>query len=127
EPAKVCFIANDFLESTLQTNPSFTNGFLHFYSDELQRSERRLRDLVHMNVRGRVALALLEIAEFFGTAPDKFIAVPIMRQDIASYAGTTYETVFKLMTDFTQNKIITTDGKRIRILKPGALKAFIKK
>jgi CRP/FNR family transcriptional regulator len=125
ESVKVCYIPNDFLEATLKTNVSFSHALIQIYADELQKAEKRMRDLVHMEVKGRVALALIEMAEFFGTDTGNFIAVPVLRQDIASYAGTTYETVFKLLTEFTSKKIISTLGKSIKINSPGALKQLI--
>ncbi len=84
-----------------------------------------MRDPAHMDVKGRIAGALLETAGFFGLDEQKFIAVAITRQDIASYSGTTYETVFKCFNELTQKKIISTSGKSIRIHQPALLKRFI--
>ncbi|RYE54193.1 MAG: Crp/Fnr family transcriptional regulator [Sphingobacteriales bacterium] len=125
ENCSACFISNDFLEATLKSSPVFALALLEIYEDELQKAERRMRDLVHMDVKGRVALALTEIAEIFGTNSEQFINIPILRQDIASYAGTTYETVFKLLTDFSAKKMISTSGKQIRIDKPVEMKELI--
>jgi CRP/FNR family transcriptional regulator len=83
-----------------------------------------MRDLAHMEVKGRIADAVLELAEVFGMDQNKTIAASITRQDIASYAGTTYETVFKFFTELTQAKIISTSGKSIKINTPDRLKQF---
>lgn len=125
EDSKVCFIANDFLEATLKTNHALTYRLMQFYAAELQKAEQRMRDLAHMEVKGRIASALLEISGFFGLDKNKFIAIPITRQDIASYAGTTYETVFKFFTELVAAKIISTSGKSIRIHEPGQLKEYV--
>jgi len=69
-----------------------------------------------MEVKGRIAGALLEIAN---------LPFTITRQDIASYAGTTYETVFKFLTELTNGKIISTSGKNIRIDDPAHLEKYI--
>jgi CRP-like cAMP-binding protein len=127
EDSKVCFITNDFLEATLKTNPSFTYQLLHFYADELQKAEKRMRNLAHMEVKGRIADALLEISKISGLTKDKFIALTVSRQDIASYAGTTYETVFKFLTELSQTKIISTAGKNIKINSTEKLKQYILK
>jgi CRP/FNR family transcriptional regulator len=116
EDSQLCYIPNDFLESSLKANPNLTYQLMHFYAAELQRTEQRMRDMVHMEVKGRVAGALLEIAE---------LPLTITRQDIASYAGTTYETVFKFFTELTKGKIISTSGKNIRINDPARLKKYI--
>jgi CRP-like cAMP-binding protein len=115
EDCTVCFVQEDFLEASLKANPTLTYRFLQFYSAELQKAEQRMRDLVHMETRGRIAGALLEMSNKFGTNREGFISMPVSRQDIASYAGTTYETLFKLFNDFKREKIITTSGKFIKI------------
>lgn len=125
EDSKVCYIPNDLFEATLKTNPSFTLTLMKLYAAELQKAEKRMRDLVHMEVKGRLALALLEIADIFGSDAEQYIALPIQRQDIAFYAGTTYETVFKFFSELTQKNILHTSGKNIRINDSEALKQFI--
>ena len=125
EDTRVCYIPNDFLEATLQTNPRFTYRLMHLYANELQKAEKRMRDMALMEVKGRIALALLEIADMYGTDDEKYIAVPITRQDIASYAGTTYETIFKFFTELIIQNILSTIGKRIKINDAAALQKFI--
>ncbi|HEU4634315.1 MAG TPA: Crp/Fnr family transcriptional regulator [Flavisolibacter sp.] len=125
EDTKACFITNSFLEATLKTNSSFTYKLMHFYAHELQRAEKRMRNLAHMEVKGRIADALLELASVFGQDPAKYIAASVTRQDIASYAGTTYETVFKFFNELTAAKIISTTGKSIKINNSNKLKQFI--
>lgn len=125
EDTSVCFITNQFLEASLKTNHELTYKLMHFYATELQKAEKRMRDLAHMEVKGRIADALLEIASLYGFSHDKFIAASITRQDISSYAGTTYETVFKFFTELTNSNIISTSGKNIKINKPEQLRKFI--
>ena len=121
--AKLCFIDNHFLETTLKTNPGFTLQLMHYYAVELQKAEKRMRNMVHMDVKSRLAEALLDLSHLFSNQENNEITVN--RQDIASYAGTTYETVFKFFTELLNHKIISASGKTIRILQPDKLHAFI--
>jgi CRP/FNR family transcriptional regulator len=121
EDTMACFAGNDFLELSMKANPSLTYTLMHFYATELQRAEKRLRDITHMEVKGRIAGALLDILQTFGTDNDQFLALKLTRQDIAAYAGTTYETVFKFFAELTATGIITTSGKDIRINRPEKL------
>ena len=120
---KICFIDNHLLETTLKTNPGFTLELMHYYAVELQKTEKRMRNLVHMDVKSRLAEALLDLSHLFSHQENNDIIVN--RQDIASYAGTTYETVFKIFTELINQKIISASGKTIRILQPDKLQALI--
>lgn len=125
EDSLICFIENDFFETSLINNPSLTYQFMQLYADELQKAEGRMRNLALMEVKGRIAETLLELSETFGTGRNKYIAVPVTRQDIAAYAGTTYETVFKFLRILVHDKVISVSGKSIRLNDTVRLKSFI--
>ena len=84
-----------------------------------------MRNLAMMEVKGRIADALLELLTVFGTNKSKYISLPVNRQDIAAYAGTTYETVFKFLRILIASKTISVNGKSIRINDVEKLKSFI--
>ena len=121
EDTVACFATNEFLELSMKANPSLTYTLMHFYAMELQKAEQRMRDLIHREVKGRIAGALLDIRQTFGTDKDQFLALKLTRQDIAAFAGTTYETVFKFFAELVAAGIITTSGKDIRIDRPEKL------
>ncbi len=125
EDTIACFIGNEFLELSLKANPSLTYTLMQFYAVELQKAEKRMRDLTHMEVKGRIAAALLDIRQTFGKDKDQFLALKLTRQDIAAYAGTTYETVFKFFAELIAAGIIATSGKDIRIERPEKLNQII--
>lgn len=116
EETKACFVPIDFLKASFRANPGLTYEVLQFYSTELQRTEKRMSDIAHMDVKGRIANALLAVQDAVGLEENGFFRVAISRQDIASYAGTIYETVFKVFTEWISAGIIVTEGKRIRII-----------
>lgn len=125
EPTKACFIPTEHLEASLRTNPALSYKLMQFYASELQNAEQRMNDLAHLDTKGRTATALLMLKDTYGLSDDGYINITISRQDIASYAGTIYETVFKIFGEWTNNKAIATDGKRIKILKEELLKDCI--
>ena len=126
EDSKACFISNSFLETTLKADHAFTYRLMQFYAAELQKAEMRMRNLALMEVKGRIAEALLELLDVYGTNKSKYISVTVTRQDIAAYAGITYETVFKFLKTLIPAKIIQVSGKSIRINNPDKLRAFVK-
>lgn len=115
-PVVLCYINLDFLNASLRTNYSFIYRLLQFFAEELQESEKRMRNLAHMQVKGRVALALLALRDKFGSTPEHAIDFTLSRQDLASFTGTTYETVFRIMNELVKDHILSLTGKDIRIL-----------
>jgi CRP/FNR family transcriptional regulator len=125
EPTTVCFVTSAFLEASLKTNPGFLYTMMQLYAGELQKAEKRMRNLAMMEVKGRIADALLTIQETFRVDAEGYIKVPVTRHDIAAYAGTTYETVFKLFTEWSGSGLMETSGKSIRINDSHQLRGFI--
>ena len=116
EPVTVCFIDIDFFQATLKVNHGFMHELMMFYAQELQESEKNMRNLVHMPVKGRLANALLLLRDKFGTSEDGTIDMTLSRQDLASYTGTTYETAFRIMSELIQENVIAVSGKSIAVM-----------
>jgi len=112
----VCFVDLDFFMATLKVNPSYLFDLMMFFASELKESEKRMRNLAHMNTKGRIGQALLTLKEKFGTDTSGFINIDISRQDLASYSGTTYETLFKMLNEFAEEKSIFLHEKKIKII-----------
>lgn len=115
ENTTACYISNEFLQATIKANPSFVQMMMQLYAAELQKAEKRMRDLATMPVKSRVAEALFVIRHAFGVDTEGYFSIPVTRTDIASYAGTTYEAVFRLLAAWTRDGLVTTAGKKIRI------------
>lgn len=116
EPVSVCFVDLEFFQTTLKVNQEFMYGLLLFFAGELQESERKMRNLAHMQVKGRVAQALLSLEEKFGRSPEGHIGITLSRQDLASLVGATYETVFRIINELAQEELIGLDAKNIAII-----------
>ena len=121
EAVDVCFIDLDFFQATLKVNYDFIYQLLLFFADELQESERKMRNLAHMQVKGRIAQALLALKDKFGVTREGFIDMSLSRQDLASFTGTTYETVFRILNEFAADQLIALDAKNITIIDAGKL------
>lgn len=115
ENAVVCFIELDFFIATLKVNNEFLFQLMMFYASELKESERNMRDLAHMPVKGRLARALLTLFEKFGNRTDGSIDISLSRQDLASYVGTSYETVFRMLNEMIAENAVRTEEKKIII------------
>ncbi|MES2828066.1 MAG: Crp/Fnr family transcriptional regulator [Bacteroidota bacterium] len=116
ENTSLCFVEMEFFLSTIKVNHDFAYGLLMFYADELNASEKKMRNLALMSVKSRFAVALLGLRDQFGTNEDGCINVDLSRQDLAAYTGATYETVFRTMNEVLAENLIAIKGKMISII-----------
>ncbi|MCX2474777.1 Crp/Fnr family transcriptional regulator [Pedobacter sp. MC2016-05] len=116
ETTSLCFVDIDFFKSTIRVNHDFAYALLMFYADELQASEKKMRDLALMSVKGRLAVAILSLRDQFGLNDNGFLNLTISRQDLAAFTGATYETVFRTMNELLAEKLIHVQDKMIGIL-----------
>lgn len=115
EPVVVCFVPLDFFQASLKVNHGFLYELMQFFATELKESERNMRNLAHMSAKGRVAQALLTLEEKFGTTEDGFLNIDLSRQDLAAFAGTTYETTFRMLNELVEETSIALSGKKIAL------------
>jgi CRP-like cAMP-binding protein len=121
ETGLVCYVEMEFFESTLAINNSFTRQLMGVLANDLQESEKRMRNLAHMPVRGRVAQALINLYNQFGISDEGYINIELSRQDLAAFTGAAYESLFRVMNDMVEEKLIAVSGKSILITNEKAL------
>ncbi|WP_245221838.1 Crp/Fnr family transcriptional regulator [Pedobacter kyungheensis] len=122
ETTQLCFVDIEFFKATIKVNQEFAYGLLMFYADELHTSEKKMRDLALMSVKGRLAMAILNLKDQFGLDEAGFLKLSLSRQDLAAYTGATYETVFRTMNELLAEQLIVVSGKQIGILNEAGLK-----
>jgi len=103
--------------STLRANNLFCYHFLLFFAEESRVLDQHMRDLMNMDVAQRIAKVLFMDMETFGfdMQDKRKLAFTLSRKDIASMAGTTYESVIRTLADLQRQGIIELVGKEVRI------------
>jgi CRP/FNR family transcriptional regulator, cyclic AMP receptor protein len=115
---------SDFLQ-LLNENFSITRKLLAEMSKRLRDASSRVESLATMDVYGRLARYLLELARDEGREVQKgYIAVRRpTHQAIANTIGTSRETVSRLLHDLMDQQLILSEGKTI-YLKQDGLRQF---
>lgn len=125
EPLELLTIwRTDFLQM-LQQNFSITRKVLAELSRRLRSASIRIESLATMDVYGRLARFLLDLAAEGGKEIDGgYIAViRPTHQAIASTIGTSRETVSRLITDLMEQGLLMSQGKTI-YLRKSAIRQF---
>ncbi|WP_346319285.1 Crp/Fnr family transcriptional regulator [Chitinophaga sp. YIM B06452] len=125
ETVEACFITPEFFRSTMLVNHELAYSMILLYADELQQAEQSMRDMVHMNVKSRIAKSLLKLEEIFGKDEEGYISGHLSRQDVASFAGTTYETLFKTINEWAADGLVAASGKQLAILNKKKLRNMV--
>lgn len=118
EKSQVTFIPIDIFYKTVKANPELSFQLLMFYADEFKATEKRVKMMSTMAAKEKVAVSILTIINAFGfdeSDPTLLNFTP-SRKDIASIAGTTYETVIRVLRNLEKSNIIVQEGKSIRVL-----------
>ena len=124
EETVICNFSTQVLEEMMQSIPSLTYDFMLFYSEELNKSETKVKKFAQMTVREKVIDALLYINRKFGQQ-DEMLILQLSRKEIADFAGTTEEQVIRVISALKKEKLLISAGKKIGIPDVEKLKAEI--
>ncbi len=124
EEGAMCYIPkSDFLE-ILQKNPAFFRKMAKRVAHELGVMEQKLVTIAQKSVRERLAATLIMLKETYGmedSEESNLIDIALSREDLANIIGTATETVIRLLSDFKTQKLISLQGKKIKVLDPKGL------
>lgn len=124
----ISFLSRDVFLSLLEDSETFARQMLINLSREFSVWINKLTVFSQYGVRERVALSLLILGRvYMGTqSSQNKMTLTISREDLAGFVGTAKETLVRMLRHFKDEKIISSKGSKIVILKPAALKAYIK-
>lgn len=106
------------LMTFLDTNVELAKHMLKALAQRLRKTNSALADLVFSDVPGRVAKALLDLAERFGrmTPDGVFVQHDLTQEELAQLVGASRETVNKSLAEFTSRGWIQLDGRAVILL-----------
>lgn len=118
EECIILFIPKEDFIRVLEQSPILSSRLLKMLSHEFTVLSNSITIFAQRPVRERLAIALIVLREKFkkGTPEGQPIVINISREDIASMAGTTRENVVRLLREFKDDKLIETQGRKIRVL-----------
>ena len=102
----------------LSKRPEVSEQLLRTLARRLRRTNDQLADLVFTDVPGRVAKALLGLAERFGTAEGSGVRVrhDLTQEELAQLVGASRETVNKALADFAARGWLQVDSRSVLLL-----------
>jgi len=102
-------------ETTRGQNSSLSYAILRGLVQRLRAADRQIESLALLDVYGRVARALLDMAD--EDAGEKVIRGKVSRQDLAKHVGASREMVSRVMKDLEERGLIETQETGSVVLK----------
>lgn len=117
-PTQLLVLEHSDLMTFIDSHPAMAKHMLRALAQRLRRTNETLADLVFSDVPGRVAKALLDLAERFGSRTDDGIHVPhdLTQEELAQLVGASRETVNKSLAEFVARGWIRLEGRAVTLL-----------
>ncbi|MEM6261772.1 MAG: Crp/Fnr family transcriptional regulator [Bacteroidota bacterium] len=127
ENTQICLLARDEVKGLMKE----VSGFMGFLNKMMGRrvifSQKRIESLLFKDARTRIAEYVLEQAEKSRARPNQPLTLRnyLTHQEIASYTGTSRQTVTTIMNQLRESGLIDFNRKTITVNDMGALKAEV--
>ena len=116
--ARLARLPKSALQVWVQDRPQIAIQLLRVIARRLRRTNTMLADLIFVDVPGRVAKQLLQLAQRFGSVDGGQLRVThdLTQEELAQLVGASRETVNKALADFAQRGWLRLEGKSVVIL-----------
>jgi CRP/FNR family transcriptional regulator len=116
--ATLASLDHDDLRPVLMERPGVAVQLLQALAQRLRRTNEAMADLVFTDVPGRVAKALLDLAEKFGVTETDGIRVrhDLTQEELAQLVGASRETVNKALSEFAHRGWLRIEGRSVLLL-----------
>jgi len=116
--AQLARLPKDALHQWIIDKPRLGLQMLRAVARRLRRTNTMLADLIFVDVPGRVAKRLLQLAQRFGSVEGGHLRVThdLTQEELAQLVGASRETVNKALADFAQRGWLRLEGKSVVIL-----------
>ena len=118
EESKIAFIPKEDFLKTLQQSSVLSGRLLKTLSHEFDVLANSLAIFGQKSVRERLALQLIVLREKYKVnfQPGMHVEINMGRDDLASLVGSTRENVVRVLSEFKQDGIIQSRGRKIVVL-----------
>ena len=111
----------------IRNNNKLALFFIKELSRNLGGSDTKIVNLTQKHIRGRLAEALIVLKDNYGYEDDNStLKIYMAREDLANLSNMTTSNAIRTLSGFVNEKLITVDGRRIRILNEAMLKKISK-
>lgn len=127
EPSTLGAIPMSLVKELIDRNRALAWFFIHELSKNLGGSDTKIVTLTQKHIRGRLAEALMLLRDNYGYEDDgQTLRIYMSRDDLANLSNMTTSNAIRTLSTFAQERLLTVDGRRIKIIDEAALRLISK-
>ena len=127
EPSTICTIPMTAISELLSQNNELGMFFIRQLSIDLGIADERTVNLTQKHIRGRLAESLIFLKESYGVEEDQStLSIYLSREDLANLSNMTTSNAIRTLSNFAAEKLITIDGRKIKVIDEDKLKKISK-
>ena len=127
EPSVICQIPMSVITTLVTQNNGLAMFFIKQLSKDLGIADERTVNLTQKHIRGRLAESLLFLKESYGLEEDgSTLSIYLSREDLANLSNMTTSNAIRTLSQFAAERLITIDGRKIKIIEEEKLKKISK-
>jgi CRP-like cAMP-binding protein len=127
EPSTLCLIPMPAIMKLVHENIGLAMFFIRQLSVDLGIADERTVNLTQKHIRGRLAESLLFLRDTYGVEEDACtLSIYLSREDLASLSNMTTSNAIRTLSNFANERLITIDGRKIKIIDEEKLRKISK-
>ena len=127
EPSIVCMIPMSAIITLVSQNNDLAMFFIRQLSIDLGIADERTVNLTQKHIRGRLAESLLFLKENYGLEEDgSTLSIYLSPEDLANLSNMTTSNAIRTLSQFATERLITIDGRKVKIIEEEKLKKISK-
>ena len=116
---------NDFLQ-LLKEIPQISISLLSELAKRIRKTDEQVENLAFSDAEKRIGISILSISEQLGVVKNGLVKIPKLpfHQDIANMAGTSRETVSRMLKLLETKKLITRNSNELSFVDYNKFKSY---
>lgn len=118
----VCMISRTDFQQLMTDSPKLAVNMVNAFGQRITQLEQQNTEVTTSSVESRLASYLLETSA--GLNDERF-TLPLKKKDIATYLGTTPETISRKLTKMSDDNLLENKGLKVKILDSDGLSMLV--
>lgn len=116
DDTELAIIPRSEFEELLGSNPAVMKKFIGILARNLDDKEEQLLAIAYNSLRKKVADTLITLCKKYNPKNDTDFQIDLSRENLAAIAGVAKESLIRMLSELKEEKLISLEGSKIRIL-----------